>query len=227
MIYLLFTVLFAEMIIILLLLLKTPLREPLIDVFDASKQGKAQLVVKSIGATVFIVMMYNIYTVLEIRSCSVDSPNRVILVNRILEASLMGISLFLLLIMDSLHQHIKQVVMLKQTIMAINKQNQAFEDINIKNSHLAKSIKQDLSKLTTAMKKLESECDKKERDVQSRKANSSALKSQLEGLHVDYDYLLTENKDLKDQLRDINQKLSHSNSNTKNTSFFSWDQWGL
>ncbi|KAL7601513.1 hypothetical protein Lser_V15G24981 [Lactuca serriola] len=228
MIYLLFTVLFAEMIIILLLLFKTPLREPLVAGLDGFKQGKAQLAVTSVGATVFVVMMYNIYTVVEIRSCSadaVDSPNRVILAFRILEASLMGVSLFLLVMIESLHQFIKPVVILTETITASRKQNQACEDTNKKNAHLAKSIKDEISRLKTGITKLELECDKREKDVQSRKANSSTLKSQLVGLHVEYDHLLTENKDLKDQLHDINERLSHSTS--KKMSFFSWDQWGL
>ncbi|KAI3789484.1 hypothetical protein L2E82_02281 [Cichorium intybus] len=228
MIYLLFTVLFAEMMIILLLLFETPIREPLVAGLGGFKQGKAQLVVKSFGATVFLVMMYNIYTIVEIRSCSVNavvSPNRVILAYHILEASLMGVSLFLLLIIDSLPQRMKKIISLTNTIKAERKQNQAYKDIDRKNAHLAKSIKEAISKLNTEMTKLESECGRKEKDIQSRKANSEDLKSQLQGLHVEYDHLLTENKDLKDQLQDIKEKLSHSSS--KKIGFFSWDLWGL
>ena len=93
MIYLLFTVLFAQFIIILLLLFKSPLQELLLVRLDELKQTRTQLVVKSVAAAMYLVMMYILYTVLQIHSRSVDavdSPNRAILAYRVLEASLIG-----------------------------------------------------------------------------------------------------------------------------------------
>ncbi|KAI3774892.1 hypothetical protein L1987_49455 [Smallanthus sonchifolius] len=70
-------------------------------------------------------MMYNIYSVLDIRSRSVDavnSPNHVIIANRLLEAYLMGFSLILLVVIDSVHRYIKELVMVTESIPAAKKE---------------------------------------------------------------------------------------------------------
>ncbi|XP_024979891.1 uncharacterized protein LOC112516880 isoform X2 [Cynara cardunculus var. scolymus] len=208
--------------------LGSPLQERLLVELDGLKQGRAQLAVKSVTATVFVVMMYILYTVVQIHSrCgdAVDSPNRAILAYLVLEASLIGFSLFLLLIIDGLHQYTKEVNILTKTLSAAQKQNQAYEEGKKKSANEAKSVKEKISRLRTEIKKLELECDRKENEVESRKANSDALKSRLEGLLVEYDGLLADNKDLKDQLHDMNERWSHSGG--KKSGFFSWDQWGL
>lgn len=228
MIYLLFTVLVAQLIIIMFLLFKSPLQELLLVGLDEFKRGRAQLVVKSVAATLFLVMMYILYSVVEIHIRSVDavdSPNHAILAYHVLEASLIGFSLFLLLIIDGLHQYIREVNILKKTLRAARKQNQVYEESKKKSANEAKSVKEKISRLRTEIKKLELECDKKKKEVESRKANSDALKSRLEGFLVEYDGLLADNKDLKDQLHDMNERLSHSGG--KRSVFFSWGQWGL
>ncbi|GJT33942.1 B-cell receptor-associated protein 31-like protein [Tanacetum coccineum] len=81
---------------ILLLLFKTPLRKLLIIGLDRAKRGRAPLVVKSVGATVFVIMMYNVYSVTEIQSRPVEAvvnpTDQIILAYHMLEASLMGFS---------------------------------------------------------------------------------------------------------------------------------------
>ncbi|GJZ58347.1 B-cell receptor-associated protein 31-like protein, partial [Tanacetum coccineum] len=93
MIYLFYSVLAIEMSTILLLLFKTPLRKLLIIGLDRAKRGRAPLVVKSVGATVFIIMMYNVYSVTEIQSRPVEAvvnpTDQIILAYHMLEASLM------------------------------------------------------------------------------------------------------------------------------------------
>lgn len=99
MIYLFFAVLFVEMLTILLLLFKTPFRKLLIIGLDRAKRGRAPLVVKSVGATVFVIMMYNVYSVTEIQSRPADVVNptdQILLAYHMLEASLMGNFVFLL-----------------------------------------------------------------------------------------------------------------------------------
>lgn len=81
------------MLTILLLLFKTPLRKLLIIGLDRAKRGTAPLIVKSVGATVFVIMMYNVYSVTEIQNRPADAINptdQIILAYHMLEASLMG-----------------------------------------------------------------------------------------------------------------------------------------
>ena len=93
MIQLLFILMLSEMAAILLLLFKTPLRKLLIMAFDRAKRGRAPLVVKSVAATVFVIMMYNVYAVRDIQSRPIESHNttdQILLADYMLQASLMG-----------------------------------------------------------------------------------------------------------------------------------------
>ncbi|KAK9078175.1 hypothetical protein SSX86_002232 [Deinandra increscens subsp. villosa] len=228
-IHLSFTVSFAQIIIILLLLLETSFRNPLLFQLDKLKRSRAQLAVKSIGATMFVVMMYDIYSVLEIRTRSIDSinnsPNHVILAFHLLEASLVGFMLILLVVINHLHQYIKEFVMVTETIRAANKQYRANEDCMKKIADEAKIVREEISRLKLEIRNLESECSIKEQAVQLQRTDSDALKNTLEGLLGEYDRLLTYNKDLKEQLQGVNERLSPSDG--KKSAFFSWDRWGL
>lgn len=60
---------------------------------DRAKRGRAPLVVKSVAATVFVIMMYYVYAVREMQSRPVESLNptdQILLANYMLQGSLMG-----------------------------------------------------------------------------------------------------------------------------------------
>lgn len=109
--------------------------------------------------------------------------------------------------------------------MSARKQNRAYEGINKKSADEAKFIRNEICKLKKKITKMESECNIKEKQVKSKKAHSNDVKISLEGFIEEYDRLLADNKDLRNQLQDINEKLSTSSG--KKTAFFSWEQWGL
>ncbi|KAF5787279.1 putative B-cell receptor-associated protein 29/31 [Helianthus annuus] len=227
-IHLSFTIAFAQMIIIILLLFETPFRNPLVLRLDQFKIGKPQLAVKSFGATLFVAMMYNIYSVFELRRRfvdAVDSSNHILLAYHMFVAYLMGFSLFLLVTVNSLHRYIKEVVMVTEIIRATKKQNRAYENCMKKRAEEAETIRKDISRLKTDIINLESECSMKEQAVQLLRAESSTLKDRLEGCLVEYDRLLTYNKDLREQLQGVNGRSSHSDGII--SAFFSWDRWGL
>ncbi|KAI7729258.1 hypothetical protein M8C21_002197, partial [Ambrosia artemisiifolia] len=142
---------------------------------------------------------------------AVDSPDHIVLAYHMIEACLMGFSLFLLVTVNSLHQYIKEVIMVKETIRAAKKQNQAYEDCMKKSAEEAEIIRKDISRLKTEIANLESECSLKEQAAQLLRADSSILKNKLEGCLEKYDRLLTYNKDLKEQLQGVNERSSHSN----------------
>lgn len=101
MLQLLFSVIFCQMALILLLMFKTPLRKLVIFTLDRVKRGRGPLVVKSVSATVFVIMMYNIYSVQEIYSRPLESFNptdQVLLAHQILQASFMGKLAYLIII---------------------------------------------------------------------------------------------------------------------------------
>ncbi|XP_076882961.1 uncharacterized protein LOC143531580 [Bidens hawaiensis] len=215
------------MIIIILLAFKTPFRNPLVAKLDELKRGKAQLVIKSVGATVFVLLMYNIYSLSLIRRRSdpVNSPSDVIVAYHIFEAYLMGFSLIFLLAINTLHQYIKEVIVITETIRATKKQNQAYENCMKKSAHDADIKRQDIYKLQTEITNLESEYSEKDQTVKLLRADASEVKRILESGFEEYDQLLAYNKDLQEQLQSVNERLAQSSS-TKSV-FFSWDRWGL
>ncbi|KAD6794471.1 hypothetical protein E3N88_05367 [Mikania micrantha] len=167
--------------------------------------------------------MYSIYSVF-IRNRSVDADH-IILAYHMFEAYLMGFSLILLIAINSLHQCMKEFVMVTETIQAAKKQNRAYKHCIKKTEDEAKAVRKDISRLKTKITNLELDYSIKEQAVKLKRADSSALKTKLEGLFEEYDRLLAYNKDLKDQLQGANERASGMDA--KWSIFFSWDRWGL
>ncbi|KAF9590436.1 hypothetical protein IFM89_035271 [Coptis chinensis] len=216
MIQLLFTVISIEMGLILILMFKTPLRKVVIMSLDRVKRGRGPVVVKTIGGTVFIVLMSSVYSILKIQKRSFDSTggvlnstDQVLFSKHLLEASLMGFSLFLALMIDRLHHYIRELRMLRKNMEAVKKQNRAVEDG--KSSDL-KNLEEEVAGLKTKVKQLESDSQTKVKAVEAAEANALALKKQSEGFLLEYDRLLEENQNLRNQLQSIDQMLSHSDS---------------
>ncbi|XP_068309994.1 uncharacterized protein [Pyrus communis] len=118
MIQILFTLVLAEMALILSLLFRTPLRKLVIVGLDRSKQGRGPLVAKSVGGTILVFFSSTIYSVFSVqKSLSeagfVNPTDEVLMAHRLLEASLIGFSLFLAMIIDRLHYYIKELHLLR------------------------------------------------------------------------------------------------------------------
>ncbi|KAF5950072.1 hypothetical protein HYC85_012065 [Camellia sinensis] len=212
MIELLFPAILGEMAVILILLFKTPLRKLVIMALDRLKRGTGPLVVKTVAGVIFVFMSITVYSVTEIQSRPIDSLNptdQIILARHMLEASLMGFLLFLLLMIDRLHHYIRELRLLRKTMEAAKKQNRANEDGK---SEELKVLGEEVSRLKTHIKQLETKHEIKEKEVKSAEANVLALKSQSEGFLVEYDRLLEENQNLRNQLQSIDQSLSHSDT---------------
>ncbi|GMP53967.1 hypothetical protein CsSME_00019269 [Camellia sinensis var. sinensis] len=212
MIELLFPAILGEMAVILILLFKTPLRKLVIMALDRLKRGTGPLVVKTVAGVIFVFMSITVYSVTEIQSRPIDSLNpmdQIILARNMLEASLMGFLLFLLLMIDRLHHYIRELRLLRKTMEAAKKQNRANEDGK---SEELKVLGEEVSRLKKHIMQLETKHEIKEKEVKSAEANVLALKSQSEGFLVEYDRLLEENQNLRNQLQSIDQSLSHSDT---------------
>ena len=92
---LLFTVILSEMALILVLLFKTPLRKLVIMGLDRVKRGRGPIMVKTVGATVFVVLLSSVYSMTKIRKRWIDEgavnpTDQVLMAKHLLEATLMG-----------------------------------------------------------------------------------------------------------------------------------------
>ncbi|KAH7682502.1 B-cell receptor-associated protein 31 [Dioscorea alata] len=221
MIQLLFTVLAAEVALVLVLLFKTPLRKLAIMALDRLKRGRGPVMVKTVAGTVVIVFASSIYSMAKIQNRSTEigslTPTDQVLMSRhLLEASLMGYSLFLILIIDRLHHYIRELRTSRKTMEAAMKQNRALEEAKNGSSEDIKAKEKEVSDLTAKIKQLEMDSEERLKEAKAAEANAFALKRQSESFLLEYDRMLEENQNLRNQLQSIDLMLSHSD-NKKNS----------
>ncbi|XP_044467079.1 B-cell receptor-associated protein 31 [Mangifera indica] len=215
MIQLLYTVIFSEMALIMTLLFKTPLRKLVIMSLDRVKRGRGPVVVKTVGGTVFVVLMSSVYSMVKIQRRTIEAgavnpTDQVLMSKHMLEASLMGFVLFLSLMIDRLHHYIRELRLLRKTMEAAKKQNRSFEEGKNANADELKSLESEITKLKTKIKELEYEHEAKEKEFSTCKSEAEALKKQSEGFLLEYDRLLEENQSLRSQLESLDQSVPQS-----------------
>ncbi|XP_009599718.1 uncharacterized protein [Nicotiana tomentosiformis] len=140
----LFALVFFEVAVVLILVFRTPLRKPVLMALDRSKQGRGPVIVKSAGGTLFVVLVSILFNVTIIQNRATDSgtvnpTDQVLLANHLLEASLLGFSLFLALVIDRLHYYIKELRLLRKTLEAEKKTKQSREVENVTSKSPTKS----------------------------------------------------------------------------------------
>ncbi|XP_059662467.1 uncharacterized protein LOC132308410 [Cornus florida] len=133
MIQLLFTLVFSEMVLILTLLFRTPLRNVLIMGLDRVKQGRGPVMAQTVAGTLIVVLASSLYSLLKIQKRTMDGApinptDQILQANHLLEASLMGFSLFLAGMIDRLHYYIKELHVLRKSLEDMkNRGMDAFE----------------------------------------------------------------------------------------------------
>ncbi|XAR65668.1 hypothetical protein NMG60_11009852 [Bertholletia excelsa] len=217
MIQLLFPLIFAEMALIVIFVFKTPLRKLVIMGLDRVKRGRAPLIVKTVGGTLFVLMMSTVYNLTAIQKRRIDDgelnpTDQVLLAGHLLEASLMGFSLFLAFMIDRLHHYIRELRMRRKSMEAAKKQNQGFEDGKNAGAKEIKALEEEMTALKVKISQLESELEVKTKEASSAEANAIALKKQSEDFLMEYDRLLEDNQNLQSQLQSLDRRLSRSDS---------------
>ncbi|XP_041023255.1 uncharacterized protein LOC121264235 [Juglans microcarpa x Juglans regia] len=218
---LLFAVIFSEMGLILVMLFKTPLRKLVIAGLDRLKRGRGPVMVKTVAATVFVVLMSSVYSMTKIQKRWIEEgalnpTDQVLMAKHLLEATLMGSSLFLALMIDRLHHYIRELRIRRKSMEAVKKQTRGPEDGKAGGSEEIKALKEETATLQAKLKELESELETRTKEVHAADANAVALRKQSEGFLLEYDRLLEENQNLRNQLQSLDRRLSHSGSK-KNT----------
>ncbi|XP_031117276.1 uncharacterized protein LOC116020861 [Ipomoea triloba] len=112
----LYTLVFSEVAILLLLLFKTPLRNPLVMLLGRFKRGRGPVIAKTAGGTLFMVLISIFYNMSRIKT------DHLLLANHLLEASLLGFSLFLAMMIDRIHYYIKELQTMRKDLEAATKQ---------------------------------------------------------------------------------------------------------
>ncbi|KAA3459276.1 DUF724 domain-containing protein/Bap31 domain-containing protein [Gossypium australe] len=212
MIQLLFLVLFAEGAMAFLLLVKIgPLRELVIKSIDQLKMGKGPATVKTIAGTMSVILLSSLMSIVKIQNKGAKlgtmSPmDQVLWRTHLLEASLIGFTLFLGFIIDRMHHYIKKLIGLRSRVGSSKEEAERIEKETIqlkekddKASKEIKLLKEEISTLSENLKKLKSESEEKDKKIKTAEAQVASLQKQSEDLLLEYDRLLEDNQNLQNQ----------------------------
>uniref|UniRef100_A0ACD5XET2 Uncharacterized protein n=1 Tax=Avena sativa TaxID=4498 RepID=A0ACD5XET2_AVESA len=210
---LLFLVLFAEAAVALLLMVKVgPLRELAMRGVEQAKTGKGPATVKTIACTLFVILLSSVTTILKIQNRghklgTISPMDQVLWRTHLLEASLIGYTLFLAFVIDRLHHYLQKLITLRKStntsreeVERLQMENRSFREKEEKSSSEIKKLQQNIAKLSKDMGKLKSESDDHERKALEAEAHVNALQKQSEELLLEYDRLLEDNQILQSQL---------------------------
>ncbi|CAA7397686.1 unnamed protein product [Spirodela intermedia] len=220
MIQLLFTVVGVEAGVVVLLLIKTPLRKLVLLSLDHLKRGRGPVAVRTVAATLFVVLVSSLHGIVKIQRraagedgfVGLNPTDQVLWSRHLLEASLMGYSLFLALIIDRMHHYIRELRVLRKSVEAVTKQSRMAEEGKNGAVDQLKAREQEITQLKATISSLRSESESTMKEVKAAEANALALRKQSEGFLLEYDRLLEENQNLRNQLQSIDQRLSRSDS---------------
>lgn len=169
--------------------------------------------VKTVAATVFAVLLSSVYSMVKIQQRTIEAgainpTDQVLMSKHMLEASLMGFLLFLSLMIDRLHHYIRELRLLRKTTEAAKKQYRSFEEGKNGNAEELKTMSEEVASLRTKVKKLESDYQTKVKEARAAEAEVEALKKQSEGFLLEYDRLLEDNQNLRNQLESMDKSSS-------------------
>jgi len=123
---------------------------------------------------------------------------------------LAGYSLFLGLTIDRLHHYIRELRTMKKNMEAVTKQSRTLEEAKLGGMEEIQGYQKEIASLKQQVQMLKDQSQKKTEELKTAEANSVALQKQSEGLLMEYDRLIAENGDLRNQLQSIDLRMSRS-----------------
>ncbi|CAN1269559.1 hypothetical protein LINPERPRIM_LOCUS13625 [Linum perenne] len=203
MIELLFFVMFAEAAVAFLLLVKIgPLRELVLKSLDQIKIGKGPAYVKTISGTMFVILLSYLMSIVKIQNKgaklgSLSPMDQVLWRSHLLEALLIGFTLFLGFVIDRMHHYLKKLISLKGNAGASKKENVQLKENEEKSSKETKQLQEKISALSEELKKLKIESEEKDKKIETAEAHVTSLQKQSADLLLEYDRLLEDNQNLQ------------------------------
>lgn len=210
MIQLLFMVLCLESMVAFLLMVKIgPLRELVMKCLDQVKMRKGTVL--TIAGTISAILFSNFISIIKIQNKgakigTMTPMDQVLWRTNLLEATLMGFSLFLGFLIDRMHHYLRKLIVLRSSAGSSKKEFERLEkeklQLKEKADKAAEEIKlsqKQLSSLTETLKKVKLESEEKDKRVETAEAHVAALQKQAADLLLEYDRLLEDNQNLQNQ----------------------------
>ncbi|KAL9228331.1 hypothetical protein vseg_003923 [Gypsophila vaccaria] len=212
MIQLLFVVVLVEAAVAFLMVVKIgPLRELVMRSIDQVKMGKGPATVKTIAGTMSVILLSSLMSILKIQNKGAKlgtmSPmDQVLWRTHLLEASLMGFTLFLGFLIDRMHHYLRKLIDIrskvgatKEEVAKLENEKQQLKEKEEKASKELTKLQFELSKAREDLQKLKTESQEKDKQVETAEAHVAALQKQAADLLLEYDRLLEDNQSLQAQ----------------------------
>ncbi|URE46387.1 B-cell receptor-associated protein 31-like [Musa troglodytarum] len=212
MIQLLFLVLFAEGAVALTLMWKIgPLRELAMRGLDQLKTGKGPATVKTLACTMSVILASSVASILKIQNRgaklgTVTPMDQVLWRTHLVEASLIGYTLFLALVINRLHHYLRKLINLRRTVNSsqeevenLKKEQQRFKEKEETSLNEIKKLHEEVASLKERLQKLKLESAEHEKRAETAEVHVTALQKQSEELLLEYDRLLEDNQILQTQ----------------------------
>ncbi|KAL8139133.1 hypothetical protein V2J09_005134 [Rumex salicifolius] len=210
MIQLLFLVLFAEGVVAFLMVVKIgPLRELVMKSLDQVKMGKGPATVKTIAGTMSVILLSSLMSIVKIQNKGAKlgtmSPmDQVLWRTHLLEASLMGFTLFLGFLIDRMHHYLRKLFNIRSNVKSskeevenLRNEKQQLKEKEEKACKEKMQLQEQTNKLSEDLKKLKLESEEKDKKVNTAEAHVVALQKQAADLLLEYDRLLEDNQNLQ------------------------------
>lgn len=196
-----------EAIILLALSYKTVGRKPIKLALNRVINVEAAFILLFVFIIASLYLSLSILSLIKIhlrsiREASVDV--QLIQAHKLLQASLLGILLFLSMLIYKFHHLMRARTSLNKILKVEEKQLEDWKHII---AVQARELESEISRLRAGLEKMESEYLRKSSEAEAREAVVSDLKKQSEGFNLEYDRELEYNQTLRNQLQSIDQSL--------------------
>ncbi|GJZ70715.1 B-cell receptor-associated protein 31-like protein [Tanacetum coccineum] len=205
---LLFLIVFAEAFVAFLLMVKIgPLRELVMNGIDQVKMRKGTVL--TIAGTMSVILFSNWISIVKIQNKGVKigtmTPmDQVLWRTYLLDASLMGFSLYLGFLIDRMHHHLQKLINLrknsgssKQEVEKLTRDKLELQEKEQKAREEVARLQKELSSLTGTIQKLKLESKEKDKKVETAEDHVISLQKQSADLLLEYDRLLEDNQILQ------------------------------
>ncbi|KAL8191879.1 hypothetical protein R6Q57_028610 [Mikania cordata] len=211
MIQLLFFLVFAEAFVAFLLMVKIgPLRELVMNGLDQVKMRKGTVL--TIAGTMSVILFSNWVSIVKIQNKgakigTMTPMDQVLWRTHLLEASLMGFSLYLGFLIDRMHHHLQKLIKLrrnggsKKEIEKLEAEKAQLKENEDKTKEEIKNLQKEISDLTETINKIKLEAKDKDKKIETAEAHVASLQKQSADLLLEYDRLLEDNQTLQAQTK--------------------------
>ncbi|KAK4846020.1 hypothetical protein QYF36_012066 [Acer negundo] len=138
--------------------------------------------------------------------CENDCWYHVLWRTHLLEASLIGFTLFLGFIIDRMHHYLTKLIRLrsnagssKEEVEQLQKEKLQLKEKEEKASKEMKRLQKEVSTVSENLNKLKLECAEKDKKIETAEAHVTSLQKQSADLLLEYDRLLEDNQNLQNQ----------------------------